>query len=123
MTQLRGPEALPAPRGDDPGPRQLGEPRDPLAVVRVDRFRQPGLELRVQRLGPALGEVALDPLPDLRWHRRAQVELGEGRPQVETGAADDDWPPLLVEESVDLGVGQLSVAAGAELLARLDERQ
>ena len=37
-------------------------------------------------------------------HRRAQLELGERGAHVEAGAADDDRPPALGEQLVDLGV-------------------
>ena len=50
----------------------------------------------------------------VRW--RAQLELGQRRPQVQPGAADDDRPPAVGERAVDLGVRQLRVAAGAERL-------
>ena len=53
--------------------------------------------------------------------RRAQVELGERRAQVEARAADDDRPPALREQPVDLGVGELRVLADAE--RRVDRQE
>src|SRR5262249_4630031 len=68
-------------------------------------------------------ELPFDVLAHAGRHRWAQVELREGGTQVEPRASDDDRPPALVEQRVDLGVGSLGVAAGAELLARLDYRE
>ena len=71
--------------------------------------------------GPRSAISRLDLLADRRRHRRAQVEVGERRAQVEPGAADHDRAPALGQQRVDLGVGALGVAAGAELLAGIDE--
>ena len=85
--------------------------------------RQLRVELGVQGLGAALGDLALHLIADLARDRRAQVEIRQGRPQVEAGAADDDRAAALGEQGVDLAVGGLRVAAGAGLLPGLDERQ
>ena len=75
-----------------------------------------GRELGVKRPGAAFGEVALDLGAKLRGHRRAQVELGERRAHVEARPADDDRAAPLVEQSVDLGVGERGEAPGRKLL-------
>src|SRR5262245_5929164 len=69
----------------------------------------------------ALCELTLDLGTHLLGHGRAQVQVSESRAQVQAGAADDDRAPAIRQQPVDLGVGVLRVAPGAELLARIDE--
>jgi hypothetical protein len=68
----------------------------------VQRGRAAGLELGDPALAHALGGDG------------AQAEFGERGAQVQAGSADDDRPPALGEQAVDLGVGQLGVLTGAE---------
>ena len=55
--------------------------------------------------------------------RRSEVELGQRRPQVQAGAADDDRAPALREQRVDLGVGAFGVRAGREGLGDRHEAE
>ena len=54
---------------------------------------------------------------------RPQVELGQRRPQVQAGAADDDRPPALAEQRVDRRVGVRGVGAGGEGLGDRHEAE
>ena len=68
--------------------------------------------------GPSSATCVLDEPADLRRDRWLQVELGQRRPHVETGAADDDRRPPRRHERVDLRPRELRETAGAELLGR-----
>ena len=102
--------------GAIPSRCELGQPRDPLAVVGVHAARRARASSSAcSASGPALGELA--PRPRARTsdgHRRAQLELGERRAHVEAGAADDDRAPALGEQRVDLGVGERRRSARRE---------
>ena len=65
-----------------------------------------GSSSRVERLGAALGDLALDLGAHPGRHRGSQIEVGQRRAQVEAGPADDDRAASLGQELVDLGVGQ-----------------
>ena len=104
----------------DPRSLQLGHARDALAVVGLTSPRV-RVELGPERLGPTLGDLALDLGANLRWNRRAQVEVRQRRPQVQPGPADRDRAPSLGEQLVDLRVRQGGEPPGAELPARVDE--
>ena len=65
---------------------------------------------------PARGQIRLDVGPDVGGYRRAHLELGQRRSQVEAGAADDDRAAPRVEQAIDLGVRQLGEAPSRELL-------
>ena len=80
-----------------------------------------GRELGVKRRRSALGEIALDRGPDLRRHRRAQLEVGERGAQVEAGPADDDRAAPGRQQAVDLGVRELGEAPGANSSSIGDE--
>ena len=120
MAQLRRPQLARGPRGGGSSPARSS------SVRRAIRLRSLGwtaaassrVELGVERLRAALGDLALDLVADLRRHRRAQLDVGQRRAQVEAGAADDDRAPACGEQGVDLGVGQLGEAPGAELARR-----
>src|SRR4051794_23887985 len=77
------------------GRDRLSRRRRPLRERGVQRFRSALLE----RFGPARA--------DRRIGRWAQIQLGERRPQVQPGAADDDRPALLPDRAVDLLVREL----------------
>ena len=100
---------------------QFDRAGDPFAVVRVDRIPELGRQGRVQRFRALRLRVAFDLFPERVGDRRAEVEVGQCGPQVEAGAADDDRLPAFGEAAVDLFVGPLPVAAGAELLVDRDE--
>ena len=59
-------------------------------------------------------QVELEALAHALRRRRAQVEVGECRTQVQAGAAHHDRPPPGGHQAVDLGVGQLGVLPRAE---------
>ena len=80
------------------------------ASTRVQRRRRPALELGRPALAHALRR------------RRAQVELGQRRAQVQAGAADDDRPPPCGEQLVDLRVRELGVLPDAEGRVERQER-
>ena len=74
-------------------------------------------------LGTSLGELALHLMAELVRHRWPQVELRERRSQIQAGPSDHDRPPALGQQRIDLAMCGLGIAAGAELLPGLDERQ
>ena len=138
----------PAPRGPSSAPRarwdgassvvQIGSasrcgsmPARTSSVRRATRLRsagstaaaRSGWKVRVQCLRAPLGQIPLHRVPRLRRHRRLHVQVRQRGPQVEARAAHHDRPAALGQQPVDLGVGQLGVAAGAELLGGIDERE
>src|SRR5687767_1418477 len=100
----------------DAEPGELGEARDALAIVRVDAGAKLLGKLRMKAVRASFGEVTLDLLANLGGHRRAHLERGKRRPQVEAGPTDDDRPPAFAKERVDLGVRQIGEPARRELL-------
>src|SRR3954447_10050446 len=76
----------------------------------------------MQRRGPARVEVGFDLLAQPGRRRRAQVEVGERRAQVEPGTADDDGPPALAERRVDRLVRALREVPGGEGGVRRQKR-
>src|SRR6478735_23767 len=120
-THAGRPKPLAGARRLDPGSLQLGHAHDALAVVWVDRRREVRVELPPERLGPTLGELALDLGANLRWNRRSQVQVRERRPQVQPGPANRDRAPSLGQQLVDLLVREGGELPGAELTGRVDE--
>ena len=123
MAQLRRPEAIRAAVRLDARTLELGQPGDSLAIGRVHTPGQPVGQLGMKRLRTALLDLALDLIPDLAGNARSQVKLCQRRAQVQARAADHDRAPPLCQQPVDLKVGELAVAPGAELLGRVDERK
>ena len=121
MAQPRGPQSRCVLVPLDPGAFELGQARDPLPVARGNAGGERRLELGVKRLRAALGDLGLDLGANLGGHGRAQVEIGERRAQIQPGSADDDRATPVREKPVDLGVCELRVAAGAELLGGIEE--
>ena len=105
-------------------------PRSSSSSARTIRLRSRGSivsaahgaragELGVQRLGPARGELGLPALAHALGRRRAQVEVGERRAQVQAGAADDDRRRARRRASPSISAcASCGVLAGAE--ARVD---
>ena len=117
MAKLRRPELVAVAGRVEARALELERPRDPLAVARMDRGGDVGR--RAQRGSPP-GRARRSLAPPRRAprrHRRAQVEVGQRRSQVEAGPADDDRAAALGQQPVDLGVRQGREAPGAELLA------
>jgi hypothetical protein len=77
----------------------------------------------VQRLGPAFLHVRENSLPQPGRRRRAQLEVGERRLEVETRAPDDDRAPARLERRVDLRVRERGELTRGEGLGHGDERQ
>ena len=122
---VRGPQAVGAARRLELAEvQQLQRAHDPAAIARGDgpgRPWRPPCQARVQRLGAVLAQLGLPVGAHLVGRLRAQVELGQGRPQVEPGAADHERRRALGQQRVDLGVGQAGELADAE--ARVDGHQ
>ena len=103
------------------GLEQLERSQDALAVGRLDARPHALGQLRVQPFDrPRVGG---EPRADRGVDRRSEVELGECRPQVQAGAADDDRPSALRDQRVDLGVGPFGVGAGRERLGDRHEAE
>jgi hypothetical protein len=75
----------------------------------------------VHRLGPARVDVSLDPSPDLHGDLGPKLDLSERCAQIEARAADNDRPPPLGEQRIDLAAGELGEAPGAELVIDLGD--
>ena len=127
MAQLLAPQLRwPLGRLELPEVEQLQRPHDALAVVGVDLRRPPTARgrqaVRAAAGAPARSSSAGPALAHPLRRRRAQIELGQRRAQVEAGAADHDRTAPGGEQIVDLGVGQLGVLAGAEGRVERQER-
>ena len=77
-----------------------------------------GVELGVQCRRSLLRHLLLDLACEPRSGTGGRkVEVAERRAHVEAGAADHDRPPPFRQQAVDLAMGQLGEATGAELVA------
>ena len=108
-----------------PGVEQLERPDDPLSITGIDLVRGPRrsvAEHAVQRRrSPAL-ELGQPPLPRPFGRRGPQAELGQCRPEVQSGPPDHDRATAGDQQRVDLGVGQFCILAGAEAGVHGQER-
>jgi hypothetical protein len=89
----------------------------------VDRGRCGRIELGeqlVRRLRAELVVEALQPLARPRRGRRRQLEVGQGRAQIEPGAADDDGRPAGGQDLVDCRVGQALVVRDRAFLVEAE---
>ncbi len=91
---------------------QLERADDTAAVVRMNAPRRLRVELTESGMRSFRAGLVVEPLPALacsRSRRRGQIELGQGRAEVEPCAADHEWTLALVEELVDRRVGERRV--------------
>ena len=92
--------------------RELERSHDPTAVVRVHHRARGGIERCEPRMGD-LGTLfvveACPPFPRARLRSGRQRQVGQRRPQIQAGAADDDRRASRGEDLVDHRVGELRV--------------
>ena len=103
---------------------QLERANDSLPVVCVNARRGARIAVAEHRMGPFRAESlveVLDPLACSRRRRGRQLELGEGRAQIETRSPDHHGSPRGRASLVDDVVGQRRVLADRCLVVELPD--